>query len=49
MCVRVENAKYNTNRYIILSATALDVLRKYFRAYFTISSADQGRAEYHEL
>lgn len=34
MRVRVEKAKHNTNRYTILSATALDILRKYFRAYF---------------
>lgn len=38
MRVRVENAKHNTNRYTILSATALDVLRKYFRTYFTPKS-----------
>lgn len=35
MCVRVEKAKHNTNRYTILSVTALDILRKYFKAYFT--------------
>lgn len=34
MRVRVDNAKHNTNRYSILSEVALDVLRKYFRAYF---------------
>lgn len=35
MRVRVENAKHNTNRYTILSDTALEVLRKYFRTYFS--------------
>ncbi len=35
MRVRVEKAKHNTNRYTILSATALDILRKYFQAYFS--------------
>jgi len=34
MRVRVEHAKHNTNRYTILSETALVVLRDYFRAYF---------------
>lgn len=34
MRVRVEHAKHNTNRYTILSVTALEVLRKYFRNYF---------------
>ena len=34
MRVRVANAKHNTNRYTILSATALQLLRKYFRTYF---------------
>ena len=34
MRVRVENAKHNTNRYTVLSDTALGILRKYFRAYF---------------
>jgi integrase/recombinase XerD len=38
MRVRVDNAKHNTNRYSILSDTALEVLRKYFRAYFTAIS-----------
>lgn len=33
MCVRVEHAKHGTNRYTILSDTALEVLRKYFREY----------------
>jgi integrase/recombinase XerD len=35
MRVRVENAKHNTNRYTILSETALKVLREYFKHYFT--------------
>ena len=35
MRVRVEHAKHNTNRYTILSDTALLVLRKYFRVYFS--------------
>ena len=34
MRVRVEQAKHDTNRYTILSETALTVLRKYFRATF---------------
>ena len=34
MRVRVEKAKHNTNRYTILSATALDILRKYFKTHF---------------
>jgi integrase/recombinase XerD len=34
MRVRVENAKHNTNRYTILSETALIVLRQYFSVYF---------------
>lgn len=34
MSVRVENAKHDTNRYTILSETALVVLREYFRATF---------------
>lgn len=38
MRVRVEHAKHNTNRYTILSETALDILRKYFRAYFPSKS-----------
>lgn len=38
MRVRVENAKHGTNRYTILSDTALMVLRKYFRAYFSSTS-----------
>ena len=38
MRVRVEYAKHNTNRYTILSVTALDILRKYFRAYFPSKS-----------
>jgi len=35
MRVRVEYAKHNTNRYTILSGTALEILRNYFRAYFS--------------
>ncbi len=35
MRVRVENAKHNTNRYSILSGTALEVLRAYFKHYFS--------------
>lgn len=35
MRVRVENAKHDTNRYTILSDIALDILRKYFREYFS--------------
>ncbi len=38
MRVRVENAKHNTNRYTILSDTALLVLRNYFRKYFSAKS-----------
>lgn len=34
MRVRVEKAKHNTNRYTILSETALQILRIYFKAYF---------------
>jgi len=37
MRVRVEQAKHNTNRYTILSNTALDVLRDYFKACFCVS------------
>lgn len=35
MRIRVENAKHNTNRYTILSDTALKVLRSYFKRYFS--------------
>lgn len=35
MRVRIENAKHNTNRYSILSETALKVLRDYFKAYLS--------------
>jgi integrase/recombinase XerD len=35
MRIRVENAKHNTNRYTILSETALKVLRAYFKNYFS--------------
>jgi site-specific recombinase XerD len=38
MRVRIENAKHNTNRYTILSGTALIVLRENFRKY--LSSAN---------
>lgn len=38
MRIRVEHAKHNTNRYTILSDTALEVLRKYFKAYFSPKS-----------
>lgn len=38
MRVRVENAKHNTNRYTILSDTALIVLREYFRTYLSSAS-----------
>lgn len=38
MRVRVEYAKHNTNRYTILSDVALDMLRKYFRKYFSSQS-----------
>jgi len=35
MQVRVEKAKHNTNRYTILSESALTILRDYFRTHFT--------------
>jgi len=38
MRVRVEHAKHNTNRYTILSDAGLDILRKYFKAYFSSKS-----------
>lgn len=38
MRVRIENAKHDTNRYSILSEIALEVLRKYFKAYFAHTS-----------
>jgi len=38
MRVRVEDAKHDTNRYTILSDTALAILRKYFKAYFSSKS-----------
>lgn len=38
MRVRVENAKHNTNRYTILSDIALDLLRQYFKVYFSSQS-----------
>ncbi len=34
MRIRIDGAKHNTNRYTILSETALLVLRQYFRQYF---------------
>jgi integrase/recombinase XerD len=37
MRVRVDQAKHNTNRYTILSDTALEVLREYFKAYLSYS------------
>lgn len=37
MRIRVEKAKHNTNRYTILSTTALEVLREYFKAYLSHS------------
>lgn len=38
MRVRVENAKHDTNRYTILSNVTLEVLRKYFKEYFSTKS-----------
>ena len=38
MTIRVENAKHGTDRYTILSSTALKLLREYFKAY--LSSAE---------
>lgn len=38
MRVRVDNAKHNTNRYTILSETALQVLREYFVTFFADSA-----------
>ena len=35
MRIRVDKAKHNTNRYTILSKTALDILREYFKSYFS--------------
>jgi len=35
MRIRVEGAKHNTDRYTILSQVALEVLRQYFRKYFS--------------
>lgn len=37
MRIRVEQAKHDTNRYTILSHTALTILRNYFKAYFSSS------------
>lgn len=33
--IRVDHAKHNTNRYTILSTTALKILRQYFKEYFS--------------
>jgi len=38
MRIRVEYAKHDTNRYTILSHTALEVLRKYFKEYLSSTS-----------
>lgn len=38
MRVRVEQAKHDTNRYTILSDTALKILRAYFKAYLSSTS-----------
>jgi integrase/recombinase XerD len=38
MRIRVDHAKHSTNRYTILSDTALKVLREYFRNYFSTTS-----------
>lgn len=38
MRVRVDRAKHDTNRYTILSDTALEILRNYFRKYFSSKS-----------
>ena len=35
MRIRVENAKHDTNRYTILSEVSLEVLRQYFKKYFS--------------
>jgi len=35
MSVRVEGAKHDTNRYTILSDISLDILRQYFKQYFS--------------
>jgi len=35
MSVRVEGAKHGTNRYTILSDISLDILRQYFKQYFS--------------
>lgn len=35
MRIRVENAKHDTNRYTILSEVSLEVLRQYFKEYFS--------------
>jgi integrase/recombinase XerD len=38
MQIRVEGAKHDTNRYTILSQSALKILRDYFRAYHDLKS-----------
>lgn len=38
MRIRVDKAKHNTNRYTILSKAALDILRTYFKSYFSNTS-----------
>lgn len=42
MRVRVDNAKHDTNRYTILSELSLEVLRKYFKTYFSLASYSSG-------
>jgi len=42
MRVRIENAKHNTNRYTILSETALNVLRDYFKVYLSSTNYKLG-------
>lgn len=38
MRVRIVDAKHGTDRYTILSDTALEILRKYFKVYFSLIS-----------
>jgi integrase/recombinase XerD len=38
MRIRIDGAKHNTNRYTILSKTALAMLREYFKRYFSPGS-----------
>lgn len=40
MTIRVDQAKHGTNRYTILSDTALEILRNYFKAYFSSYDRD---------